>query len=78
MDIMIIQISVKPNSKQLKLEKIGDNTYKAWLTVVPEKGKANKQLIELLSEFFAINKSRIKIKAGLTSREKLIEINRKQ
>jgi len=46
------------------------------LTTRPEKGRANKKLIELLAEYFKIPKSKIKIAQGLKNREKVIEIEK--
>jgi uncharacterized protein YggU (UPF0235/DUF167 family) len=40
----------------------------------PVDGEANKWLIEALSEFFDVPKSRINIVLGHTSREKVVEI----
>lgn len=40
----------------------------------PVKGKANAQVIALLSRYFGIPKSRIVIVSGLTSKRKMIEI----
>lgn len=48
---------------------------KIYLTAVPEKGKANKKLIELLSETMNISKSKINILKGEKSHEKIIEID---
>ena len=42
--------------------------------VVPEKGKANKKVIKMISGYFNVPKSRIKIDSGLKSKEKVIEI----
>lgn len=71
---MIINVKVTPHSSKLKLTQISDTIFKAKLTAAPEKGKANDQLIELLSEKLNIPKSKISIKAGKTNRDKLIEI----
>lgn len=71
---MIINIKVTPRASKTELLQISDTIYKAKLTAAPEKGKANEQLLELLSEKLNIPKSNISIKAGHTSREKLIEI----
>jgi len=48
--------------------------YKVKLTVVPEKGKANMQLIKILAKYFKVSKSSISIISGLTSKIKLIEV----
>jgi len=44
-------------------------------TAVPEKGKANKKVIEIISKYLKIPKSRIRILKGETSKEKLIKID---
>lgn len=48
---------------------------KAYLTAVPENGKANKKLIEVLSDAMDISKGRISIVKGEKSHEKIIEID---
>lgn len=52
-----------------------DEYLKVYVTSVPENGKTNKYVIELLSKHYKIAKSRINILSGLTSKEKIIEIN---
>lgn len=47
---------------------------KARVTAVPEKGKANKALIALLSKALRVPKGSIAIVAGETSRMKTVEI----
>ena len=51
-----------------------DGTYKAWVTVAPEKGKANQEVIKLLAKYFQVAKSKVKIISGKTAKIKLIEI----
>lgn len=71
---MIISILAKPNSSCNKVEKIGENSYIVYTTVLPEKGLANKMIIKLLSKEMKLAKSNFHIKAGLKSSNKLIEI----
>jgi hypothetical protein len=40
----------------------------------PTDGKANKELIALLSKRYSVPKSQITIKSGLTSRQKAIDL----
>lgn len=40
----------------------------------PKHGKANKEMIKKLSDFFRVSESEIHIISGLTSRKKIIEI----
>lgn len=68
-------VKVKPNSKQQKIVEMEDGSLIVNLKSPPVDGKANTELIKLLSQKFNVSKSRIRIKLGLTSRQKLIEID---
>jgi uncharacterized protein (TIGR00251 family) len=70
-----LQLKVNPNSSQTKVTKMADGTIKLNLTAPPEDGKANKQLIEVLSDNLGIDQSRIKITRGKTSRNKTVVIS---
>jgi len=59
-------------SYEKKLIKINQNEFVAYIKAKPEKGKANIELIELLSEKLKIAKNKIWIKNGLKSRYKII------
>ncbi|QOV22319.1 DUF167 domain-containing protein [Anabaenopsis elenkinii] len=69
------RVKVKPNSKEQKIEEQSDGSLTVKLKSAPVDGKANEELIKLLSENFNVSKSRIRIKSGLSSRQKLIEID---
>ena len=40
----------------------------------PERGKANRELIQKLADYFEIDKDRIRITSGRTSNKKLAEV----
>ncbi|MDQ5868652.1 MAG: DUF167 domain-containing protein [Thermoproteota archaeon] len=42
----------------------------------PERGKANKELIGKLANYFGVSKDKLRIISGLTSTKKLIEIEK--
>jgi len=69
------QVKVKPNSKKQTIEESADGSLTVHLKSPPVDGKANKELIELLAKKFDVSKSKIRIKLGLSSRTKLIEID---
>ncbi len=71
---MKIKVKVKPNARKEEIKKISEDMYEVKVTVVPEKGKANKKVIEVLSKYFNVSKSRIKLVKGEKSKEKLFEI----
>ncbi|MCL1465766.1 MULTISPECIES: DUF167 domain-containing protein [Argonema] len=68
------QVKVKPNSKQQKIEEAPDGSLTVHLKSPPVDGKANEELIKLLAEKFDVPKSKISIKTGLSSKNKLVEI----
>lgn len=69
------QIKVKPNSKQQIIEEALDGMT-VHLKSPPVDGKANKELIEILAKRFEVSKFQIRIKSGLSSRNKLVEIDK--
>ena len=75
---MIINVSVVPWSKQEKIDIQKDlmwnEIYKIWLKAKPIDGEANKNLIQILSDYFKIAKKDIIILKGGNWRFKTIEI----
>jgi len=69
-----IRVKVKPNAKREEIKEIEKDYFEVRTTVVPEKGKANKRVIEILSKYFKIPKSRIRLVRGESSREKIFEL----
>ena len=70
---MKIRVRVVPNAKKVEIKK-EEGYLKVKLKSKPEGGKANKELIEILSRYFDTPKSKIRIISGLKSRDKLIEL----
>ena len=48
---------------------------KVYLTAVPVDGKANKELIKLLSKELNVSKNKINIITGIKNKKKIIEID---
>ncbi len=71
---MKIKVKVKPNASKNEIKEIEKDYFEIRVTVVPEKGKANKKVIELLSKYLKKPKSKIKLIRGETSKEKIFEI----
>ena len=75
---MIINVSVVPWSKQEKVEIQKDlmwnEIYKIWLRAKPIDWEANKNLIQILSDYFDISKKDIIILKWANTRLKIIEI----
>jgi uncharacterized protein (TIGR00251 family) len=41
---------------------------------LPERGRANRELVKKLAAHFGVSKDRVRIISGLTSRKKIVEI----
>jgi len=72
---MKLFIKAKPSSREEKIEKIDDINFVVSVKEPPIKGKANEAIRNALAVYFKIASSRVKIVAGSTSRNKIIEIN---
>lgn len=71
----ILNIRVQPGSSKNMITGYADGVLHIKITTRPEKGKANESLIKYLSTLLGIPKSRIEIKKGTTSRNKLLLID---
>ena len=76
---------IKQNERRLAIRvtpSAGRNEITGWrgdvlqlkIAALPEKGKANKELIDFLGRALGVNKSAIAIVKGQTGRDKVIEI----
>ncbi|MDP8297803.1 MAG: DUF167 domain-containing protein [Candidatus Orphnella occulta] len=69
-----INIKVITRAKKEELQKLSEDSYRIKVLSPPEKGRANKRIIELLSKEFGVKKRDIKIVSGETTNRKIIEI----
>ena len=69
-----IEIKVKPNSKQQKIEKITDTSFEVCVKSKPERGKANKEVLVLLSKILGVPKTHIQLVRGSSGRMKQFDI----
>lgn len=73
---MIVSVKVKPGNKEEKINKINGNSYQISIKERAEKGKANISLIKLIAKYFNVSSSAVRIKSGLASKSKILEILR--
>ena len=71
---MIIYVKVIPRSSKNEIVVQSDGVYKICITAPPVDGEANKKIIELLSDYFDVAKSKIVIVRGESSRNKVVEV----
>jgi len=73
---MTIKVKVQPKSSKSELVEINDGEYKAYLKSAPVDNKANEELIKLLAKELRVKKYQIEIVKGLTSRNKVVSIEK--
>ena len=71
-----IWIHVTTNSKKQGVRR-GESRLEVKLTSRPVKGKANKELMSILSNFFGVPQTNIEIIKGIKSKNKLINVKYK-
>ena len=71
---MIVKVVVHPNSKTRKVEKANDDCLQIYTNNRAIEGKANKEVLEILTEYFKTKKNKIFLISGEKSREKKFEL----
>jgi len=69
-----IKIRVTPNAKRPEIIELEDSSLKIKIKSPAHEGKANKELISVLSKHYNLPKSKIKIMSGEKSRNKIIKL----
>lgn len=72
---MRISVKVKFGSGKREVEMIGESEYVVRVKERPVKGKANEEMIKLLSDHFKVGRINIKIVSGATSSKKVVRID---
>ena len=71
---MLIKVKVFPNSKKEEVIKKSEDSFEVKVKAKPEKGMANKEVVKLLSVYFKIPESKIRLIKGFKERNKIFEI----
>ena len=67
-------VRVTPHARQNKVVE-SDGVLRVYTTIVPENGRANAAVVDLLAEYFDVPKSKIHILRGLSGRDKVVSID---
>ncbi len=70
----LLEVKVRAGAKTQAIEYQADGSFKIRVTAAPEKGKANKAVLNLLAEFLSVPKSSLEIISGETSSNKKIRM----
>ncbi len=69
-----ISIKAQPNAGRNEVAGLANGVWKIKVAAPPDKGKANKELIEFLSDTLGVRKDSITILKGETSHNKIVAI----
>lgn len=69
-----IPVQIHVNAKKNEIVRFQDGVWHLKIAAPPVEGKANKELVEFLSEMLGVSKSRITIDTGATNRRKLVVV----
>ncbi len=72
---MKLFVRVTPKAKRTAIKQLDASHYKVWVTAPPERGKANKAVMKLLADHFDIAQSKLELKTGGGSRDKIIDMS---
>ena len=71
---MLVKVHVVPKSKRVEIRELTEKCLRVKLLSPPIDGRANSELLKLLARYYKKSKSAIRIKKGIRSRNKLIEV----
>lgn len=72
---MKVSVTVKTKAKKEGIEIKKDNSLIVRVNALPSNGEANKRVIELLSKYFNVAKTKIELCVGHKSKHKVFIIN---
>jgi uncharacterized protein (TIGR00251 family) len=72
-----LSVRVIPNASKNEILGLTDGVWRVKIAAPPDKGKANKELIEFFSKRLGLKKDKVSILKGHTSHSKLIAIEGK-
>lgn len=73
-DKIYLNVKVQPCSRKREIDKKGPTEYRIRVLSPPSKGKANKEVIEIIASHFDVPVSCVRIIKGHKSRNKIIEL----
>ena len=72
---MRINVTARPSSRAERIEKNAEGEFTVSVNEPPVGGRANRAIIRVLSEYFKVRTTNVRIVFGHTSRRKVIEIS---
>jgi uncharacterized protein (TIGR00251 family) len=73
---MLIKVKVFPNSKKDEIVKKKDDEFEVRAKEKAEEGRANREVIKVLADYFKIDELKIRLIKGSKERNKIFEIKK--
>ena len=71
---MYWRVMVHPRARKAQITRMEGRELTVAVTAVPEKGRANRELVEILAKEFGVRKDEVVIVNGANARIKLVRI----
>lgn len=71
---MRLSVKAHPKAKKVRVIEKDATHLEVWVREAADKGRANEAIVEAVSEYFQIAKSKVRIFQGEKARNKIIEI----
>jgi len=71
---MRIVVEVRPNSRVAGVEALGPSHVRVKVRAPAREGRANIEVIELLSRYFDVPKSHVSLRSGAAGRRKVFDV----
>lgn len=72
---LLLELRVQAGSRRQGVSRGSDGTLRVSVHAAPERGKANRAVLELLAETLGVKRQQLEIVVGVTSKRKSIQIS---
>lgn len=70
----LLEVKVQPRSKAPGVEKLADGSFRVRVRAAPERGRANREVVERLAAFLDVPPTRLSVVRGETSSNKWVKV----
>jgi uncharacterized protein (TIGR00251 family) len=70
----LLTVHVRPSSRLTRVEKLAEDEYRVDVLSPPEKGRANRDVVAALADYFGLPAGRVRIVRGERSRVKFVAL----
>lgn len=75
---MKITVFCRPSSAKPGIEKLSETEYRVKVRAAAEKGEANTEVLEIVAEYFEVDRVQVELLTGQKSRRKIVAIKTKR